>query len=142
MKNDPYLRPDFLQNTYQAKVKVEGRLVVVLQGYLGDRALSLIKQKSRALLKGEIHELILTDELTAGAGQLVNNIAYLAFLEINAAGVIIEGDGVYIQGKKIGTVAGFDTTHMPNHLNIVLKNEKLLSGTDWGMPLEDKIEIY
>ncbi len=142
MSKDPYSRPDFLLDTYRAKVPILGNLVVVLQGYLPDRELSLINPKSRALLKGEIHELILTDETEAGPGQTVNNIAYVGFVEIEQGGVAVVGDKIVINGQNIGKVAGFDITHMPNHLNIVLKSSQLLSGADSDLELRNKVEIF
>ncbi len=142
MSKDPYSRPDFLIDTYWAKVPILGNLVVVLQGYLPDRELILINPKSRALLKGEIHELILTDEIDAGPGQTVNNITYVGFVEIEQGGVAVVGDKIVINGQNIGTVAGFDITHMPNHLNIVLKSPQLLSGADSNLKLRNKVEIF
>ncbi len=142
MSKDPYSRSDFLLDTYWAKVPILGNLVVVLQGYLPDRELSLINPKSRALLKGEIHELILTNEIEAGPGQTVNNIAYVGFVEIEQGGVAVVGDKIVINGQNMGTVAGFDITHMPNHLNIVLKSSQLLSGADSDFKLRNKVEIF
>jgi hypothetical protein len=32
---------------------------------------------------------------------------------------------VSINGKKLGILAGYDVTHMPNHINVVVKTETL-----------------
>lgn len=137
---DPYARNMFGNNNpYYAKRPVQGKVVVVLDGAYDDRGLSLMKPPSRALVSGEIHELIMTDE-AKGPGEVVNKIAYLAFVEVSQASVIIAGDPVRIGDRLIGTIAGYDETHMPNHLNIVLKGSRE-SGRVMGIHLEDEITI-
>jgi hypothetical protein len=116
-----------------------GKVVAVLSGKLEDRKLELIRPFSRALLSGEIHELIVTDEEQAGPTQTVNRIAYVCFFEIVTAGVMLVGDGLSIGGRRIGEIAGFDETHMPNHLNIVAKAEVRLSGRERQIQLDDKV---
>ncbi|MCX7780657.1 MAG: hypothetical protein N2491_07055 [Negativicutes bacterium] len=137
---DPYARNMFgPNNPYFAKRPVKGKVVVVLDGAYDDRGLALIKPPSRALIAGEIHELIVTDE-HKGPGETVNRIAYLAFIEITQGSVIVSGDPVVIGGKQVGKIAGYDETHMPNHLNIVLAGDKV-SGKDQGFRLKDDIII-
>lgn len=140
MSNDPYQKGAFQFNPYQAKKIIGGELVVILQGYFSDRNLELIKPISRALLSGEIHEIILTDE-DAGPGDTVNNITYLGFVEIARGGVAVTGDRMLVDGEEIGRLAGFDCTHMPNHLNIVIKTDLLKSGTDRGLSLGQTLEF-
>jgi len=140
LSHDPYKRGAFKSNPYYAKNEITGNLVVVLQGYFPDRNLELIKPISRALLSGEIHEIILTDE-NAGPGDTVNNITYLGFVEIAGAGVAVAGDIVSVDGREIGRLAGFDITHMPNHLNIVIKTDLLKSGADQGFCLGQTLEF-
>jgi len=136
---DPYQAGLFSSNPYYAKTDIVGRLNVVLSGKLENRELSLIKQISRCVLKHEIHELILSDEDSIGPGSTVNKIAYLGFFEIVQGGVLTAGDSVYCAGRLIGTLAGFDETHMPNHLNIVIKSDTRQSGEEQGVNLSDEI---
>lgn len=137
---DPYARNMFGNNNpYYAKRPVKGKVVVVLDGVYDNRGLSLMKPPSRALVSGEIHEFIMTDEVK-GPGEIVNQIAYLAFIEVTQASVIIVGDPVRIGDKLIGKIAGYDETHMPNHLNIVLKGTRA-SGRTMDIHLDDEITI-
>jgi hypothetical protein len=129
----------FHGNPYYAKSDIQGRLVAILDGQLESRGLELITQISRCVLKNEIHELIASDEPGLGAGSKVEKVAYLGFLEINQAGVLIIGDEVLWAGRVIGTVAGFDETHTPNHLNIVVSTRERLSGADLKLNLGDSI---
>ena len=127
---DPYAAGKFAANPYAAKSVVKGPLVVVLAGRMEDRGLALITPISRCLSRHDIHELILTDEPTAKPGAKVNRIAYLGFFAVAAGGVIVSGDEVTLDGRPIGVLAGFDETHMPNHLNIVIRTDRLLSGVE------------
>lgn len=136
---DPYKAGMFKFNPYAAKTPIKGNLVVVLEGKLEDRSLQLLTTISRALCKHEIHELILTDETEAGPGKQVNKIAYLGFFEVTDGGVMVAGDELSIGGKKIGVIAGFDETHMPNHLNIVVKADTRNSGVELGLQLGDEV---
>ena len=111
MSVDPYKAGMLKDNTYFAKTVVEGRLVVVLQCTLDNRALRLIVPQSRAVRRHEVHELIMTDEPGAAPGREVNRVGYLGFVEILDGGVIIKGDEVLLDGELIGHIAGFDETH-------------------------------
>ncbi len=133
--NDPYAAGKFTANPYAAKTDVTGSLVVVLQGTMADRGLELIKPISRCIRRHDIHELILTDEPDARPGSRVDRIAYLGFAAIDAGGVIVSGDEVRVNGRYIGTLVGFDETHMPNHLNIVIRDDRLADGLARGAGL-------
>lgn len=71
--------------------------------------------------------------------EVVNDVAYVGFFEVEEGGVIVIGDSVYIGAKLIGEVVGFDDTHMPNHQNIVLYSSKDRTGTELNIDLEEEI---
>jgi fumarate reductase subunit C len=81
--------------------------------------------------------MIVTDE-EAEPGSSVNPIAYLGFVEFAQGGVIVAGDRVSVNGEDIGYVCGFDETHMPNHLNIVVRGQRL-SGRQRGFKLAEHV---
>lgn len=139
MTADPYKSGKFKSNPYAKKSDVGGPLAVVLDGKMEDRGLSLISPISRCIKKDEVHELILTDEPSARPGSGVNRIAYLGFFTAEQSGVIIEGDELSLSGNVIGRLAGFDETHMPNHLNIVIYSEKLQTGLELGANPGDQV---
>ncbi|MBE3588744.1 MAG: hypothetical protein IMW93_09385 [Thermoanaerobacteraceae bacterium] len=138
---DPYKEKMFSSNPYACKRAIEGKLVVILRGTLENRGLHLITPISRAVLQNEIHELIVTDEEGAGPGSNVHRIAYLGFMEVECGGVLVTGDEVTCNGVLLGRIAGFDETHLPNHLNIVLYSPKRLDGVALGLQLESTIRI-
>ncbi len=141
MSNDPYKRGVFKKNPYASKVSIKAVLNVILDGRLEERGLELMIPISRAVLKNEIHELILTDELEAGPGKGVDRIAYLGFMEIIQGGVIVAGDRLSVGGQEIGIIAGFDPTHLPNHLNIIVKSQKIKTGVEMNMQLGQEIVV-
>ncbi|MDK2824652.1 MAG: hypothetical protein PWQ67_972 [Clostridia bacterium] len=136
---DPYKAGMFKKNPYAKKQDIKGKLVVVLDGKMENRGLQLITPISRCIQKYEIHELIFTDEIESGPGKKVDRIAYLGFFEVEQGSVMVTGDEVYLNDKLIGYIAGFDETHMPNHLNIVIKSQQLLTGLELDAQVGAKI---
>ncbi|MDX9863717.1 MAG: hypothetical protein RBT34_02815 [Anaerolineaceae bacterium] len=126
MPKDPYKNNLFKASPYASKTPVVGRLVCVLNAELPERGLELSPFPSRVVLKNEIHELILTDEVHAQPGASVNHIAYLGFFEVLAGGILLKGDQLQINGSTIGHLAGFDFTHLPNHMNLVIQTSQPL----------------
>jgi len=138
---DPHASGLVDKDTYSSKRKIQSSVVAVLHLEIEGRGLNLIKPISRALKKNEIHELIVTDEEEAKPGAVVNRVSYIAFIEIYRGGVMVVGDEVYWNNNFLGTVAGFDDTHMPNHQNIVLYSVKRVTGKDLHINIEEPIII-
>lgn len=136
---DPYKTGLFNSSPYAAKSEIRGRLVVILRGKLESRALSLVAPISRAVRRNEIHELIITDESGAGPGKTVDRISYAGFVEITEGGVLLTGDEVTCGEMVLGSIAGFDETHLPNHLNIVICSGSRNDGVEMGLVLESEI---
>lgn len=140
MPKDPYKDKLFKASPYASKTPVIGRLVCVLDAELPERGLELSPFPSRAVLKNEIHELILTDQAGAGPGAEVNHIAYLGFFEVLEGGILLKGDKLQINGETIGHLAGYDFTHLPNHMNIIIKTEQpLQTGHIRGLSCGDPV---
>lgn len=136
---DPYQAGFFNENPYAAKRTIQGKLAVILRGKLEKRGLDLIPTISRAVLRNEVHELIVTDQDNVGPGSSVDKIAYIGFVEIIVGGVMTVGDTLTCQDKVLGRVIGFDETHLPNHLNIVLASDSRSDGVEQGLQLESDI---
>jgi hypothetical protein len=121
----PYDFRRITTSIYGDKRPVEGEIVAVLHIEFYDRGLELIQTKSRTVKLNEIHELMITDEKEAAPGGGADRVRAVAFFEITRSGLIVMGDNVTIEDKKLGTLAGYDVTHMPNHINVVVKAETL-----------------
>lgn len=106
--------------TYAANRPVKGEVVTVLNSTYERRGLKLIPTYSRALKKFSIHEIIATDETDKLPGDTANRIAYLAFFEVSHGGCILVGETMFVDGKPVGQIIGFDETHEPNHINIII----------------------
>jgi hypothetical protein len=126
---------------YVAKSPVVGRVNCILHTRSSKRQMQLTVHPSRAVLKNEIHELVLTDE-DAKMGQEVNRVAYLGFFEVLEGGMILVGDRVELDGRELGTVTGFDLTHFPNHINLCIRvSDTLRTGQELGCPVGARISF-
>lgn len=138
---DPYQRKLTNRTFFHAKTEIRGRVVVVLDGMLDNRGLDLIQPISRAFARGSIIELIGTTEEEAAPGKIVETIAYIAFVELLDSGVLLVGDEIAWKQTTIGTIAGYDDTHMPNHQNTIVQLKERLSGKAMGLSAGDEIVI-
>ena len=128
-------------STYAANRPVKGGVVTVLDSTHEERGLKLISTYSRALKKNSIHELIATDETEKKPGDTANRIAYLAFFEVSRGGCIIVGETLFVDGKAIGPIIGFDETHEPNHINIIIGVKKRRTGPQLQIGLGSTIKF-
>ena len=120
----PYDFKKITPSVYGDRRPVEGETVALLHISFDDRGLKLIETKSRTVKKYEIHELMITDEDAAPGGG-ANRVRAIGFFEITDSGLIVVGDKVFIEDRLLGTLAGYDVTHMPNHINVVVRAESL-----------------
>lgn len=139
--SDPYKRKLVNKNFYHSKSDIRGKVVVVLDGSLENRELKLIQPISRAFPKGSIIELIGTEDPDSEPGKIVDIISYIGFMEFHNGGVLLMGDEVIWNGSVIGTIAGFDDTHMPNHQNTIIRMKTRKTGQELGMQTDDEILI-
>lgn len=110
-----------------SKAPLAARLVKLLYHTREDRGMTLIEHASRCVRQGEVHELVVTDQGALGAGARVDRVGFIGFVEVQQAGVIERGDRVWLGDTCLGQVIGFDECHFPNHYNILLAAERLLT---------------
>lgn len=115
--------------------ETSGSIVTILRTSRDDRGLKLLRERTRCIRRFDIHELIVTDEGDPKPAGVVDHIGYLAFVEFEIGGVIAIGDIVSIDESPIGHIAGFDETHLPNHMNIVLQSQDRTAGLARGLKL-------
>ncbi len=142
MSKEPHGHGILDKYPYAAKSDVVGKLVCILDARSQERGMELIIHPSRALRRGEIHELAITDDPEAGPQHTVDRVAYLAFFSVEEGGIVLVGDGVKVGKQEIGRVAGFDLTHFPNHMNILLRTTEPKTGLELGLRLGDCITFY
>ena len=127
--------------TYAANRPVKGAVVTVLDSTHEARGLKLISTYSRALPKNSIHEIIATDETGKKPGDTADKIAYLAFFEVTRGGCIIVGETLFVDGQAIGEIIGFDETHEPNHINIIIGVKSRQTGPQLRIKAGSKIKF-
>ncbi|WP_433259861.1 DUF6917 domain-containing protein [Actinosynnema sp. CS-041913] len=118
------------------KRPVGSKVVKVLVHRRDDRGMSLEPFAARCVRQGEVHELVTTDHRETEPGARIDRVGFLGFVEIANAGVIDRGDEVWVDGKLVGTVLGFDACHFPNHYNILINSPEPCTGLDAGMSPE------
>lgn len=127
---------------YTDKRTVEGHLVCVLGARADDRGLELTVHPSRAVLCHEIHEILMVEDPEAAPTRTVRRVAYAGCVEIARGGMILIHDRVVVAGRDIGTVVGFDETHLPNHMNIaVLASGELRNGEELELEIDDSVSF-
>jgi hypothetical protein len=136
--SDDALPPPYLRFTY--KRDIVGTPVYISYLATIGRKMTLEPWTSRAVCKNEIHELITTSAY-AEPGGIVHDVAYLGFFEITHGGSMRIGDLLRVNDRPIGYVLGFDATHLPNHLNIIVQCETAWTGRDLHMRLEDEVRF-
>ena len=122
--SSPYDFRRITPSVYGDRRPVMGETVALLHIAFEDRGLKLMETKSRTVKKYEIHELMITDENAAPGGG-ADRVRAIGFFEITDSGLIVVGDEVWIEDRFLGYLAGYDQTHMPNHLNVVVKSKTL-----------------
>jgi hypothetical protein len=123
---------------FPRKRPVEGAFVVVSEARIRGRGLDLIEPRTRCVSQYDVHELIVTAD-SAGPGGMVADVAYWGFFEVLRSGVLQVGDDVLVNGERVACLAGFDLSHAPNHLNIVLRAEAPQTGMEQGFQLGDRV---
>jgi hypothetical protein len=68
---------------------------------------------------------MITDEQEAAPGGGADRVSAIAFFEVSRGGLAVVGDDLLLDGVKMGEIAGYDMTHMPNHMNVLVKAETL-----------------
>jgi hypothetical protein len=127
---------------YADKRTVEGHLVCVLGARADHRNLELTVHPSRAVLRHEIHELLMVEDAEAAPRRTVDRVAYAGCIEIARGGMILIHDRLVVEGRDIGTVVGFDETHLPNHMNIVVRAAgELRNGEELGLRINDSVSF-
>jgi hypothetical protein len=124
---------------YAGKTDVVGRVVCILDARSEKRGMKLLIHPSRALCHGEIHEIAITDDSEAAPDSAVDKVAYLAFFTVEQGGIVLVGDRVIAEDAELGEVVGFDDTHFPNHLNILLGASERKTGPELGLKLGELV---
>jgi hypothetical protein len=125
MSGAPYDPSRITPLVYGDRRPVLGEVVALLHITFDDRGLKLIDSRSRGLREREIHELMITDEQEAAPGGGADRVSAIAFFEVSRGGLAVVGDDLLLDGVKMGEIAGYDMTHMPNHMNVLVKAETL-----------------
>lgn len=140
---DPYKKKLTNPIKFLKKVPVTAKVIAVLSGTIEKREMEVIYPETRALRYGDIFELCCTDE-DISPGSKINKVSYLGFLEVTQGGILKVGDEVIIlnKGEFLGTIGGFNESHAPNHINVILSSGKILITDFKGLKLKENLQFF
>ncbi len=123
------------------KRDVIAEIVVVLATRHEGRGLQLVSAYTRPVSRGDVHEVVLTDDRGLRPNQTVHEIACVGFIEITQGGVIVAGDEVLIGEDALASVAGFSEADAADHPRIVLLAPERRSGFELGIGLGERLRF-
>lgn len=135
----------YLDNTTKSiiyKTPVVSSLCSVHGTRRKNRTLKPMVQKTRCIEQGSIHEIIIVEEQKLKEEGVIQDTAYIGFSQFLNGGLLECGDTVYLNNMLLGELAGFDDTHMPNHLNILISRADLTTGMDLKCNFGDLVIFY
>lgn len=125
-----------------SKAPVTARLTKLLFHRRTDRGMTLSPWASRCVPAGAMHEIVTTtDHGDQSAGARIDAVGFLGFACFEEATVLERGDEVWAAGKRIGRILGFDECHAPNHYNVVVATDRLLTAEDLDLRPGDRLEL-
>ncbi|MFI2735400.1 DUF6917 domain-containing protein [Streptomyces sp. NPDC018711] len=125
--------PDLPDARRWPRAPMTGTWVAVMEHRRLARGMRLERWQTRAVCAGAVHELMTTPAPPPPGSDRVDEVAYLGFAAFDA-GLLCVGDAVReADGTLLGHVLGFDDTHLPNHMNVVLLSEDRRTGRRRGL---------
>jgi hypothetical protein len=119
---------------------VRASFLAILNHRREQRGMKLSPWQTRAIRAGDIHEFLTTPDQPGSTDARVDRAYYLGFAECQA-GIIAVGDVVSTTRGEVGSILGFDETHAPNHLNIVIYSPLCQTGLQLGLQPGDSLSI-
>jgi hypothetical protein len=130
--------PDYVRDMVFAEV--DARFVAVMDTAQTDRGMIASEFHTRCVQRSEVHELICLQHNDDGLVDL-NDAWYLGFIAFSQSCVLAKGMRFECRGRTLGMLAAFDTTHTPNHLNILLCTPSPKTGKGLGIRVGDRCGV-
>lgn len=123
--------------------EAHARIVLVYRHKRHGRGMQLAPYWTRCVRPGDVDELVVTvrGDGSSDDPSLVEDVGYIGFVEFDRGSVVVVGDSVLLGDRPLGTLIGFDETHAPNHLNLVVEARELLSGAELQVAVEDTVRF-
>jgi hypothetical protein len=121
------------------KRPIETIAVSLLDHTRDDRGMTVVEWSSRCVRRGDLHEIVTTDQANARPGDRIDRVGFVGFVEVLTAGVIDVGDRLVVNERAIGRVIGFDECHFPNHYNILIECNRLWTARSLDIGIDERL---
>jgi hypothetical protein len=133
--------PDLPDARHWPRATMTGRWVAIMEHRRLSRGMKLERWQTRAVPAGSVHELMTTPAPPPAGSDRIDEVTYLGFAEFTG-GLLAVGDAVHqADGTLLGHVLGFDDTHLPNHMNVILLSEDRRTGRQRGLPAGGELRV-
>ncbi len=110
----------------------------------GDPHSRLLDEVPRAMYKGEIYEIFVTDDSDPKPGGALSRFSLVGHFEVEQASFVRVGDDVIVGGKELGPIVGYNACpalRAPESvvIHMYVKGERLVNGKDLGLTLDDEV---
>lgn len=112
---------------------VSAHWIAILNHRREKRGIVLTPWQTRAIRSGDIHEILTTPQVSRFPHEQIDEVYYLGFAVFEAGILAVEDELWDKNGTLLGRIIGFDETHAPNHLNILLASPGRLPGIQAGL---------
>jgi hypothetical protein len=109
-----------------------------------DPHMRLMKVVPRAVYRGEIYEIFVTDDPKAKPGGLMKRFSLVGHFEVEKGGFVRAGDYVSVGGHELGPIVGYNACpalRAPESavIHMYVRGDKLVSGADLALKLDDEV---
>lgn len=119
---------------------VTGIVVAIVGGQGEGLDLTPMTEVVRVLQPEYVYELVYAGGLS-GPGTTEPRYTSLGFFEVKQGAVAVVGDDVRVRGSVLGEVTGFDGSHLPDHLHVIVGGKVSGEALAWGFSLGDRVVI-
>lgn len=135
------------------RLPLDGRFINVNEGVVSSSGAArvdsehskLLPVAPRAMYRGEIYEIFVTDDPDAAPGGVVKRFSLVGHFEVENSTFVRTGDRVTVGGKELGTIVGYNqckALRAPDLavIHVYVRGKKLVTGKDLGLKLGDKVK--
>jgi len=112
---------------------------------VSDEHMRLMPVAPRAMYRGELYEIFVTDDKDAAPGGTMKRFSLVGHFEVENTCFVRAGDIVSVGGKELGAIVGYNACkalRAPEMavIHMYVRADKLVTGRDLKLKLGDKVQ--